>query len=105
MEEDDDEDEIELKPPRPITDCKHFVCIECIPFEEMHEKLKNTIATDQTRRFLITSARGNTSMMVMYDYDRNLINATATKNRISSMALTDCIKAYKKQEFNRFYTN
>lgn len=40
MVEDDDEDEIELEPPRQIVDRKHCVGIECIPFEELHEKLK-----------------------------------------------------------------
>ena len=47
----------------------------------MHEKLKGIIATDQTGRFLITSARGNADIMVLYDYDSNVINATAIKSR------------------------
>ena len=48
MSEDDDEDEIESEPPRQITDCKHNVGIECIPFEDLHKKLK--ILLQRTKR-------------------------------------------------------
>ena len=47
-EEDDDKDEIELEPPRQITDRKHYVVIESIPFEDLHEKLK--ILLQRTKR-------------------------------------------------------
>ena len=48
MSEDDDKDKIELEPPRQITDRKHYVRIECIPFEDLHEKLK--ILLQRTKR-------------------------------------------------------
>ena len=40
------------------------------------------ISTDQTRRFPITSGQGNTSIMIMYDHNSNVINATAIKSKL-----------------------
>ena len=51
--------------------------IQVISFEE----LKGTIATDQTGCFPITSGRGNAYIMCFYDYDSNVINATAVKSQ------------------------
>ena len=81
VEDDDDDDNIRLEPPQQITDREHYVCIDCVPFEEMHEKSKEIIATDQTGRFSITSARENAYIMVLYDYDSIVINETAIKSR------------------------
>jgi hypothetical protein len=41
------------------------------------------IHTDQTGRFPIVSSKGNTYIMVLYDYDSNAIFATPTKYRTS----------------------
>ena len=39
------------------------------------------MSTDQSGRFPITSRRGNAYIMVAYDYDSNVINATGIKSR------------------------
>ena len=82
------EPDIKLKPPRRILDRKHNVGIQVFKFEE----LKGTIATDQTGRFPITSRRGNAYIMCLYDYNSNVIDATAVKSRNSD----DLITAYEE---------
>ena len=70
------EPDIELEPPRRILDRKHNVGIKVIKFED----LKGTMSTDQTGRFPITSRRGNSYIMVLYDFDSNVIDAAAVKS-------------------------
>ena len=82
------EPDIVLEPPRQILDRKHFVGVNVIKFED----LKGIIATDQTGRFPITSRRGNKYIMVLYDFDSNVIDATAIKSRKSE----DLIEGYEK---------
>ena len=50
------------------------------------------ISTHQTGQFPITSGRGNTHIMVLYDHDTNFINATAIKSRLEN----DLVNGYKK---------
>jgi hypothetical protein len=71
------EPELDLEPPRHITNRQHYVGVETIVFED----LKGIIATDLPGRFPTTSAQGNSYVMVMYDFDSNTINAVAIKNR------------------------
>lgn len=93
--EDDDEDDIELEPPRRITDRKYYFRIACLPFEEMHEKLKEIIATDRIGLFPITFARGNAYTMVLYDSDSNVINASAIKSRKKKHLIEGYDQLYK----------
>jgi hypothetical protein len=71
------EPELDLEPPRHITNRQHYVSVETIAFED----LKGIIATDLPGRFPTTSGQGNSYVMVMYDLDSNSINAVAIKNR------------------------
>ena len=84
----DFEPDIELEPPCQIFDRKHHVGINVVKFEE----LKGTIATDQIGRFPITSQRGNKHIMVLYDFDSNVIDATAIKSRTKE----DLIEGYEE---------
>ena len=61
------------KPQQPINQ-QHQVSINTTQFEE----LNGMISTNQTGQFPITSGKGNTQIMVMYDNDTNIINATKT---------------------------
>ena len=70
-------DEPKLDPPRKIHNREHYVSINAIGFPE----LNGMISTDQTGHFPITSGRGNTHIMVLYDHDSNFINATAIKSK------------------------
>ena len=47
--------------------------------DEQKEDLKRMIATDQTGKFPVTSARGHNGLFVMYDYDSNYMNAIPIK--------------------------
>ncbi|MGK3744905.1 MAG: hypothetical protein ACI90V_011766, partial [Bacillariaceae sp.] len=69
------EPELDLEPPRHITNRQHYVGVETIAFED------GIIATDLPGRFPTTSGQGNSYVMVMYDFDSNSINAVAIKNR------------------------
>jgi hypothetical protein len=71
------EPELDLEPPRHITNRQHYVGVETIAIED----LKGIIATDLPGRFPTTSGQGNSYVMVMYDFDSNTINAVAIKNR------------------------
>ena len=73
----DFEPDIKLELPRQILDRKHYVGISIIKFEE----LNGTIATDQIGKFPITSQRSNKHIMVLYDFDSNVIDAAAIKSR------------------------
>jgi hypothetical protein len=54
-------------------------------------KMTGQIYNDQTGRFPITSSRGNKYIMVVYDYDSNVI-------------LTEPLKSHSKNELHRAYT-
>ena len=54
--------------------------------------LKATISTDQSGRFPITSASGNAYILIMDDYDSNVILTTA----IPSRKKEDILKGYSK---------
>ena len=82
------EPDIVLEPPRQILDQKDYVGVKVIKFED----LKGTIATDQTRRFPITSRQGNKYIMVLYDFNSNVIDTTAIKSRKTE----DLIEGYEK---------
>jgi hypothetical protein len=69
--------EPQLDPPRGHIDCKHFVGVNTVKFEN----LKGIISTDLPGRFPITSARGNAHVLVLYDFDSNSILAVPIKNR------------------------
>ena len=71
------EDDIELEPPRPNINRQHYVGIEIVKFAD----LTGVMSTDQSGRFPITSRRGNAYIMVSYDYDSNVIDATAIRSR------------------------
>jgi hypothetical protein len=58
-----------LEPPRNNKDRKHYVGIKSFKFEE----LKGISATDLQGQFPITSAHGNSYVMVMFDTDSNAI--------------------------------
>ena len=85
-------DEPELDPPRKIHNREHYVCINAIGFPE----LNGMISTDQTGRFPITSGRGNTHIMVLYDHDSNFINSTAIKSRNTIDLIAGYEKLYKE---------
>ena len=57
------------------------------------------ISTDQTGRFPITSGRGNTHIMVLYDHDSNFINAIAIKSR-NTIDLIDGYDSLYKELYN-----
>ena len=80
-------DEPPLEPPQKINNQEHYVGINIVNFEN----LNGMISTDQTGKFPITSGRGNTHIMVLYDHDSNFINATAIKSRLEN----DLINGYK----------
>ena len=82
------EDEPPLDPPRKINNREYYVGINVVNFEN----LNGMISTDQTGQFAITSGRGNTHIMVLYDHDTNFINATAIKLRLEN----DLVNGYKK---------
>ena len=85
---DEKHENIKLDPPRKIHNRKHHVGVKVVKFED----LTGLIATDQTGHFPITSAQGNTYIMVLYDYDSNLIHATGIKSRKKE----DLIDGYNK---------
>ena len=72
------EEETTLDPPWQLIDQQHKVSINTINFEE----LNRMISTDQTGWFPITSGQGNTCILVLYNNDMNIINATAIKSRL-----------------------
>ena len=84
----DFEPDIELEPPCRILDRMHHIGNNVVKFEE----LKGTIATNQIGRFPITSQRGNSYIMVLYDFDSNVIDATALKSRTKE----DLIEVYEE---------
>ena len=73
----DHKNDIELDPPCANVNRQHHIGVQVIKFEE----LTGTIATDQSGRFPIQSRRGNSYIMLLYDYDSNVIDATAIKSR------------------------
>ena len=82
------DDEPPLDPPPKNNNQEHYVGINIVNFENLNDM----ISTDQMGKFLITSGRGNTHIMVLYDHDSNFINATAIKSRLEN----DLINGYKK---------
>ena len=76
MESEEDED-VKMEKPRKLIDQKHKVAVQVLLYEE----LKGMISTDQTGRYPIRSARGNHYIMVLYDFDNNVILAEAIKSR------------------------
>jgi hypothetical protein len=66
-----------LEPPRRINNRKHNIEVTTIAFEEV----KGIMATDLPGRFPTTSGQGNSYVIVMYDFDSNIINAVGIKNR------------------------
>ena len=75
---DEMEEEITLHPPQQFIDRQHNVIINTFNMEE----LNGLISTNQTGWFLITSGQDNTYIMVLYDNDTNIINATAIKSKL-----------------------
>ena len=91
------EEEIILEPPRQLIDRHHNVSINTINME----KINGMINTDQTGRFPIMSGQGNTSIMVLYDNDTNVINATAIKSKLKEDMIhgyNNLYNEFKKQE-------
>ena len=80
----DHKDDIKLDPPRANVNRQHHIGVQVIKFEE----LTGTIATDQSGRFPIQSRRGNSYIMLMYDFDSNVIDATAIKSREANDLVT-----------------
>ena len=72
----DHEDDIKLDPLRANVNRQRHIGIQVIKFEE----LTGTIAIDQSGRFPIQSRRGNSYIMLMYDYNSNVIDATSNPN-------------------------
>jgi hypothetical protein len=66
--------DIIVPPIEPPSLCTHHLNGDCRPES-------GQIHSDQTRRFLIPSASGNTDMLVLYDYDSNAILVEPMKNR------------------------
>ena len=50
--------------------------------------------SDQTGRFSFTSSKGNKYVMIMYDYDSNIILGEAMKSRIGDDILRDFTKMH-----------
>ena len=82
------EDEPPLDPPRKIKNWEHYVGVNVVNFKD----LNRMISTDQTGKFPITSGRGNTHIMVLYDHDTNFISVTTIKSRLEN----DLVNGYKK---------
>ena len=80
-------EEIQLDPPRKITNREHLVGIDVIPYQELTGK----ISTDQAGRFPITTRQGNAYIMALYDFDSNSIHATPIKSRLKG----DLVKGYQ----------
>ena len=62
MNETDEEPPLEL--PQKINNREHYVGINVVNFED----LNGMNSTDRTGQFPITSGRGNTSIIIMYDH-------------------------------------
>ena len=75
--ESEEDDNVKLEKPRKLIDQKHKVAVQVVSYEE----LKGMISTNQTGRYPIRSARGNHYIMVLYDFDNNVILAEAIKLR------------------------
>ena len=83
----DHKDDIKLDPSRANVNCQHHIGVQVIKLEE----LTGTIATDQSGRSPIQSRRGNSYIMLLYDYNSNVINATPIKSREAN----DLVAGYK----------
>ena len=82
--DEENEDNVQLEPPRKNIDRQYYVGIDIVKFDALTE----VMSTDQSGHFPITSRHGNSCIMVSYDYDSNIIDATAICSRDDDALIT-----------------
>lgn len=80
-------------------DQKYSVGVQCVSFQQ----LRGTILTDQIGRFPLTSAQGNTYVIILYDFDSNAILATAIKSKKKEDLITRFSYLHKQLTDARIY--